>query len=145
MVNTAQNTPQPYAGDTAGSPVIACIIGTIISCILAAGIIIAHVPEPAPIWGSVLWVCIAAVLTIATIVLILMKKPFARKLFFKVAKWVFLYILVLTGMGEYVIVFDGTRGEPLVVITIIPLLFLVNIPMLWGFSVARHERTSSLS
>jgi hypothetical protein len=43
-------------------------------------------------------------------------------------------------MGEYVIVFDGTRGEPLVVMTIILLLFLVNIPMLWGFSVARHER-----
>jgi hypothetical protein len=137
------NTTQPYAGDTKSSPIIASIIGTVISCILAAGIIIAHIPEPAPMWGSVMWVCIAAVLTIATIVLILRKKPFARKLFFKVAKWVFLYILILTGMGEYVIVFDGTRGESLVVITIILLLFLVNIPMLWGFSVARHERASS--
>ena len=137
------NTPQPYAGDTKSSPVIACIIGTIISCILAAGIIIAHVPEQAPIWGSVLWICIAGVLTIATMVLILRKRPFARKVFFKVAQWVFLYILVLTGMGEFVIVFDGTRGETLVVMTIILLLFLVNIPMLWGFSVARHERTPS--
>ena len=137
------NTTQPYAGDTKSSPVIACIIGTIISCILAAGIIISHFPEPAPMWGSVMWVCIATVLTIATIVLILRKRPFARKLFFTVAKWVFMYILVLTGMGEYVIVFDGTRGEPLVVMTIILLLFLVNIPMLWGFSVARHERISS--
>jgi hypothetical protein len=137
------NTTQPYAGDTKSSPIIACIIGTVISCILAAGIIIAHIPEQAPIWGSVLWVCIAGVLTITTIVLIVRKKPFALKVFFKVAKWVFLYILVLTGMGEYVIVFDGTRGEPLVVITLILLLFLVNIPMLWGFSVARHERTSN--
>jgi len=136
-------TPTPYAGDTTRSPVVACIVGTIISCILAAGIIIAHIPEPAPMWGSIMWVCIAAVLTIATIVLILRKRPFARKLFFTVAKWVFLYILVLTGMGEYVIAFDGTRGEPLVVMTIILLLFLVNIPMLWGFSVARHERTPS--
>ena len=137
------NTTQTYAGDTKSSPIIASIIGTVISCILAAGIIIAHIPGPAPMWGSVMWVCIAAVLTIATVILILRKKPFARKLFFKVAKWVFLYILVLSGMGEYVIVFDGTRGEPLVVMTIILLLFLVNIPMLWGFSVARHERASS--
>jgi len=136
-------TTQPYAGDTKSSPVIACIIVTIISCILAAGIIIAHIPEQAPIWGSVMWMCIAVVLTIATMVLILRKRPFARKVFFTVAKWVFLYILVLTGMGEYVIVFDGTRGETLVVMTIILLLFLVNIPMLWGFSVARHERTPS--
>jgi hypothetical protein len=136
-------TPTPYAGDTTRSPVVACIVGTIISCILAAGIIIAHVPEPAPMWGSIMWVCIAAVLTVATVVLILRKKPFARKRFFTVAKWVFLYILVLSGMGEYVMAFDGMRGETLVVMTVILLLFLVNIPMLWGFSVARHERTPS--
>jgi len=131
----------PYAGDTTRSPVVACIVGTIVSCILAAGIIIVHIPAPAPMWGSIMWVCIAAVLTVATIVLILRKKPFARKRFFTVAKWVFLYILVLTGMGEYVMAFDGMRGEALVVMTVILLLFLVNIPMLWGFSVARHERT----
>jgi hypothetical protein len=136
-------TPTPYAGDTTRSPVVACIVGTIISCILAAGIIIAHVPEPAPMWGSIMWVCIAAVLTVATVVLILRKKPFARKRFFTVAKWVFLYILLLTGMGEYVMAFDGMRGEALVIMTVILLLFLVNIPMLWGFSVARHERTPS--
>ena len=134
-------TPTPYAGDTTRSPVVACIVGTIISCILAAGIIIAHVPEPAPMWGSIMWVCIAAVLTVATMLLIRRKKPFARKRFFTVAKWVFLYILVLSGMGEYVMAFDGMRGETLVVMTVILLLFLVNIPMLWGFSVARHERT----
>jgi hypothetical protein len=134
-------TPTPYAGDSTRSPVVACIVGTIISCILAAGIIIVHIPASAPMWGSIMWVCIAAVLTVATMVLILRKKSFARKRFFTVAKWVFLYILVLTGMAEYVMAFDGMRGETLVVMTIILLLFLVNIPMLWGFSVARHERT----
>ena len=133
---------EPYAGDTSTSPVVVCITGTIISCILAAGIIISRMPGPAPMWGSVMWMCIAIVLTLVSIVLIIRKKPFARKLFFKVAKWVFLYILVLTGVGEYVLVFDGVRGETLVVMTTILLLFLVNIPMLWGFSVARHERNS---
>jgi hypothetical protein len=138
-----KNTAEPYAGDTRSSPVIACIVGAIISCILAAGIIIAYIPQPAPLWGSVMWVCIASALTIASIILMLRKKPFAWKVFFTVAKWVFLYILVLTGVGEYVIVFDGTRGEPLVIMTIILLLFLINTPMLWAFSVARHERASS--
>ena len=135
-------TPPPYAGDTTRSPIVACIVGTIISCILAAGIIIVYIPAEAPMWGPIMWVCIAAVLTVATIVLILRKKPFARKRFFTVAQWVFLYILVLSGMAEYVMAFDGMRGKTLVVMTIILLLFLVNIPMLWGFSVARHERTS---
>jgi hypothetical protein len=136
------NDPQPYAGDTKRSPVVACIVGTIVSCILAAGIIVAHLPQPAPLWGSIMWVCVGAVLTGVTIVLLLTKQPFARRLFFTVAKWVFLYILVLTAMGEYVLVFDGMRGEPLVIMTAVLLLFLVNIPMLWGFSVARHERAA---
>ena len=136
------NKEQPYAGDTKSSPIIACITATVVSCILAAGIIISRMPGPAPLWGSVLWVCIAAVLTLISIVLLMRKKPFARTLFFKVAKWVFLYFLLMSAMGEYVIVFDGTRGESLVIMTIILLLFLVNVPMLWGFSVARHERNS---
>jgi hypothetical protein len=136
------NDPQPYAGDTKRSPVVACIVGTIVSCILAAGIIVAHIPGPTPLWGSIMWVCVGAVLTGVTIVLLLTKQPFARRLFFTVAKWVFLYILVLTAMGEYVLVFDGMRGEPLVIMTAVLLLFLVNIPMLWGFSVARHERAA---
>ena len=96
-------TPAPYAGDTTRSPIVACIVGTIVSCILAAGIIVVHIPAPAPLWGSVMWVGIAAALTVATIVLIFTKRQFARELFFTVAKWVFLYILVLTGMGEYVL------------------------------------------
>jgi hypothetical protein len=135
------NGAQPYAGDIKSSPIITCITGTVISCVLAAGIIIAHFPGPAPLWGSIMWICIAAGLTVASAVLIIRRRPFARGVFFTVAKWVFLYMLVLTGVGEYVVVFDGTRGEPLVIITIVLVLFLVNVPMLWGFSVARHERT----
>ncbi len=89
-----------------------------------------------------MWVCIAAVLTVATVVQLARKKPFARKVFYKVAKWVFLYFLVISGMGEYVMVLNGMRGSILVIMTIILLIFLVNIPMLWGFSVARHERNA---
>jgi hypothetical protein len=48
-------------------------------------------------------------------------------------------MFVLSGVGEFVLVFDGTRGTPLLVLTLTILLFLINIPMLWGFSVARHE------
>ena len=137
------NTTQPYAGDARTSPIVVCITSTIISCILAAGIIIQYAPKAPPTWGPVMWLVIAAALTVATVVLISRRKPFARKLFFKVAKWVFLYILVLTGVGEYVMVFDKLSGERLIVLTLVQVLFLINIPMLWGFSVARHERVSN--
>jgi hypothetical protein len=137
-----ENATQPYAGDTTTSPIVIFLTASVISCILSVGIMISRIPGPVPLWGSVLWLCIAAALTTASAILILMKKPFAPKVFFKIAKWTFLYFLVISSMGEYVIIFNGTRGSTLVVMTITILLFLVNIPMLWGFSVARHERTS---
>jgi hypothetical protein len=140
-----KDTMQPFAGDTKNSMVVVCITVTVISCILAAGIIIARFPGPAPLWGSIMWIGIAFGLTLISMVLILRRKPFAREVFFKVAKWVFLYMLVLSGIGEYVLVFDGTRGEPLVIMTIILVLFLINVPMLWGYSVARHEPASDQS
>ena len=138
MVDT-KHSPQPYAGDTKISLIVGCMVGTIVACILALGIVIAYMPEPAPLWGPFMWAGIGAVLTVASVIQIALKKRFNRKLFFKVAKWAFLYILVLSGMGEYIVVYDGTRGVTLVIMTITLLLFLFNIPMLWGFSVARHE------
>lgn len=145
MVDTKQSPPQPYAGDLKVSPITACMVGSIVSSILALGIIITYMPEPAPLWGPLMWDGIGAVLTVASITQIARKQRFNRKLFFKVAKWAFLYILVLSGMGEYIIVFDGSRGETLVIMTITLLFFLFNIPMLWGFSVARHEPVSNRS
>jgi hypothetical protein len=56
---------------------------------------------------------------------------------------VLLLTLVYTGMLEYVIVFDGARGKPLIIMTIVLLLTAIDVPILWAFSVARHEQISS--
>ena len=139
MVDTAQNASRPDGVDAKISPVVASMVGTIVACILALGIVITYIPEPAPLWGPIMWCGIGAALTVASIIQIARKPRFNRNLFFKVAKWAFLYILVLSGMGEYIIVFGGTRGKTLIIMTVALLLFLINIPMLWGFSVARHQ------
>ena len=43
-------------------------------------------------------------------------------------------------MIEYAFVYDDTRGTQLVILTSLLVLFMVNVPVLIGFTVARYER-----
>jgi hypothetical protein len=43
-------------------------------------------------------------------------------------------------MIEYAFVFDHTRGFQLVVLTLMLALFVLNVPILIGFTVARYAR-----
>jgi hypothetical protein len=137
------NAPEPYAGDTTGSPLVAFAIGSIVCALVSVGILVFYVPRPASLaWASGFSAASAALL-LAAIVSLLRRRLFAWHRFFIVARWVLLLTLVYTGMLEYVIVFDGARGKPLIIMTIVLLLTAIDVPILWAFSVARHERISS--
>ncbi len=134
------NAPEPYVGDTTRSPVVAFAIGSIACALVSVGILIFYVPHPASLaWASGFSGGSAALL-LAAMVSLLRRRPFAWRQFFIVARWVFLLTMVYTGMLEYVIVYDGARGKPLIIMTIVLLLTAIDIPILWAFSVARHER-----
>jgi hypothetical protein len=137
------NAPEPYAGDTTRSAVVAFTIGSIVCALVSVGILVFYVPRPGSLaWASGFSVASAALL-VAALVSLLRRRHFAWQRFFIVARWVLLLTLVYTGMLEYVIVYDGARGNPLIIMTIVLLLTAIDIPILWAFSVARHERVSS--
>jgi hypothetical protein len=43
-------------------------------------------------------------------------------------------------MIEYAFVYDDTRGTQLVILTLMLVLFMLNVPVLAAFTVARYER-----
>ena len=134
------NAPEPYAGDTTRSPVVVCTLGSIICAIASVGIIVAHMPRPIPLawpWGLL---GAAAALLLAAVISLLRRRPFAWHRFFTVAGWVLLLTMVYVGMIEYVFVHNRGGGKPLIVMTIVLLITAIDIPILWAFSVARHER-----
>lgn len=55
----------------------------------------------------------------------------------KVGKWALLVYLVIAGMLEYVFIFDGTTGTPLVLLSLMLLVFAVDVPTIMAFTVAR--------
>ena len=64
---------------------------------------------------------------------------FAWNVFFLVGGWALAAYRVIAGMLEYVFVLDHTRGSLLVVMTLMPAVFAIDVPMLLAFSVARYQ------
>lgn len=62
--------------------------------------------------------------------------------FIKVGKWTLLVYLVIAGMLEYVFVYDGTTGMPLVVLSLMLLVFAVDVPTIVAFTVARFHQST---
>jgi hypothetical protein len=112
---------------------------------IAVGVIYlaAYLPKRAPLWFAVVCLACAAALLATNLVLVERVRDFARWRFWQVMRWGLLAYLVVAGMLEYTFLYDHTRGAPLAVMTGMLFLFMVNVPLLMAFTVARYERDSS--
>jgi hypothetical protein len=115
-------------------------MGSLLCAMLSAGTMAAYVVQPPPLGWPAGFLAASALFLLATAVGLLLRRGFAWGRFFTVAKYVVLMTLVMTAMLEYVFVFDGMRGKALLVMTVVLAITAIDIPILWGFSVARHER-----
>lgn len=86
---------------------------------------------------------LAATLLVANGLLILRIRPFARKRFFQVSRWLLLAYVVIAGMLEYVFVYDGVRGGTLAVLSGSLVVFGLNAPLIVAYTVARYEDPDS--
>jgi hypothetical protein len=139
------NTGEPYVGDTTHSPIRLFAIGSLVCAIVSAGILAAYAPRPAPLGPSEGFLVASGVLLLACVAGLLRRRSFAWSRFFTVAKFVVLMTVVISAMLEYVFVFDGMRGGSLAIMSTVLAITAIVIPILWGFSVARHERVPSRS
>ncbi|HEY8644711.1 MAG TPA: hypothetical protein VIL77_02395 [Gaiellaceae bacterium] len=120
-------------------------IGAASMIAIAAGVIYlaSYLPKHAPLWLAVVFLAIAAGLQLTNAFLLSRIQNFAWPRFVQVGKWALLAYLVIAGMIEYAFVYDHTRGAQLVVMTLMLALFMLNVPVLIAFTVARYEATAS--
>lgn len=108
---------------------------------IAAGVIYlaAYLPKHAPLGIAVACLVCAAALLVLNAVLLSRAREFAWWRFFQVMRWGLLAYLVVAGMLEYTFLYDHTHGAPLAVMTCMLVLFMVNVPLLMAFTVARYQ------
>jgi hypothetical protein len=67
-------------------------------------------------------------------------RDFAWARFRQVAGWALGAYVVIAGMIEYAFLYDHTHGTQLVILTLLLALFMLNVPVLIAFTVARYHR-----
>lgn len=120
-------------------PPVAEIAVAAMSLIVIGGITLAsRLPHPAPLPVLIALLAAAAALVAVDVVLLTRLRDFAWPLFFLVAKWTLLAYSVMYGILEFTFVYDHVTGSTLAVLTLMLAVFAVDIPILFGFSVARY-------
>jgi hypothetical protein len=120
-------------------PPVAEIAVAAMALIIIGGITLAsRLPRPAPLPLLVALLTAAAVLVLADVALLARLREFAWPVFFQVAKWSLLAYSVMYGILEFTFVYDHVAGSTLVVLTLMLVVFAVDVPLLFGFSVARY-------
>jgi len=109
--------------------------------VVTAGIyMVAQLPDAVPLAPPILLVGAACSSLLWCILTLTQLKDFAWDSFFLVAKWSLVAYAVISGMLEFVFVHNHTPGDVLAVLTASLVIFAVNVPLLFGFSVARYQQ-----
>jgi hypothetical protein len=121
-------------------PPIAVLCPLSIGLVASGGIYLAaHLPRVAPLGPAIALLALAAAALLAAVILVSRVRDFAWATFRQVVGWAAVAYLIVGGMLEYVFVLDHTRGMMLVLLTLMLAVFTANIPLLFGFSVARYQ------
>lgn len=129
---TANSVDRPF-------PPVAWLSTTALGCVIIGGILMAsYAPRPAPLGVPIALLSAGLVLLLAAGVVLARLKGFAWTTFATVFKWALLAYVITAGMIEFAFVRDHTRGSPLVVVTLMLVVFAVSVPTTIGFTVARY-------
>ena len=114
---------------------VAVLVLMVIGGVYMAAYLPAHVAMTLP---TVL-IVLAGLLLLLNVGLLSRIPGFAWQSFFKVARWTFLAEGIVAGILEYIFIFDSTRGSVLVLLSSALAIFVLDLSVLFGFSVARYH------
>jgi len=116
-------------------------LGTLSMVLTIASVIYlaAYIPNVPPLGPAIGLMAAAGVVLAASVVLLARARDFAWHSFKLVFGWALVAYIVIAGMLEYVFLYDHTRGGVLALMTLSLVSFTLNVPLLLGFGVARHQ------
>jgi hypothetical protein len=120
-------------------PVMQVAVATLTLIVIGGIYTAAFIPNQPPLALPIALTAVAAFLLITNVVMLSRIRPFAWKTFFLVGRWALLAFIVTGGMLEFVFILDGTPPDVLAVLSGMLLIYVINIPLLFAFSVARYQ------
>jgi len=141
--NASANLTSPNgAGRTAPLPPVTEVgVGALALVVIGGIYLSASYPRRVSLLLPTILAVVAGLMVIFNIVGLARSKALSRATFFKVGKWTLLAYVIVAGMLEYVFIFDGTRGNALILLTSMLVVFAVDVPTIISFTVARYHDT----
>jgi len=111
-----------------------------LALVVIGGIYIAsYAPRRPPVGIPIVLLIAGGVLLVASVVMVARTSDLAWDKFFLVGRWTLLAYVISAGLIEFVFVRNHTRGEPLLVLTLMLVLFALDVPLIISFTVARYQ------
>jgi hypothetical protein len=111
-----------------------------LALIVIGGIAMAASFPARPALGTpIALLALSAILLAAAVTLLTRQTGFAWNTFFLVARWALLAYLVSAGMIEFAFIHNHTGGAPLLILTLMLVVFATDVPLLIAFTVARYQ------
>jgi hypothetical protein len=129
---------------TAGFPPAAELVTLSLALIVVGGVFMAsHFPSPPPLALPVALLVASAALLAAGLALIVRRRGFAWATFLLVARWALVAYVISAGMIEFAFVRNHASGGPLLVVSLMLVLFAVDVPVIIAVTVARYQSSQS--
>lgn len=123
-------------------PVTQLAIGSL-ALVVTGGVVMAgSFPNPPPLAVPIVLLAGSAILWAASLLLLSRHPGFAWGIFFRVARWALLAYVVIAGMIEYAFVHNQASGAPLLVLSLMLVMFALDVPLSISFTVARFQEPS---
>jgi uncharacterized membrane protein YoaK (UPF0700 family) len=121
-------------------PPISEISLLVLALVVSGGIYLAsHLPHHVSLVPTTILVGLAGFGVLINLILLSRIRTFDWAVFTLVAKWTLLAYGLIAGALEYIFIKDGTRGTVLAVMTGALFVFAINLPIHFGFTVARYS------
>jgi hypothetical protein len=138
-VVTAEHAPSLQEDERKLPPITEISIAVMVLVVIGGIFMAAHMPREVPLALPIVLLAMSAALLLVNIVILSRIPDFAWDKFFLVAGWSLAAYVVIAGMLEFVFIKDDTPNGPLTVLSGMLLVYALDIPLLFGFSVARYQ------
>lgn len=123
-----------------GLPPVAQLATVSLALVIIGGIVmVSAMPNEPPLVLPWALLALSAACLIANVALLVTLRDFAWRTFATVGRWALLAYVIAGGMIEFAFLHNHVSGTPLLLLTLMLLMFVVNVPLIIGFTVARYH------
>jgi hypothetical protein len=126
-------------------PIVQLAIATLVLVVIAGIYVVSYFPNRVPLSPAYALIATAVILLLLNLCLLTRLTAFDWPTFLLVGKWSLLAYVLIAGMLELVFVLDQIPPDVLLLLTASLVVYAIDIPLLFAYSVARFQNSSKSS